>query len=343
MVSINYAFREISCKVVFYGPGMSGKTTNLQFIHAKAPKDATGELISLATDADRTLYFDFLPLDLGAIRGFTTKFQLYTVPGQVYYNATRKLVLRGVDGIVFVADSQRDKMQENVESLKNLQDNLAEYGYELDQIPFVMQYNKRDLPNVATLEELEAALNKTGLPYFEAVATTGEGVFDTLKHIAKMVLDRARRRPEEAPIEARMEAAPTVPSPPVEAPVETQTILAEETAAPVPEPETAPVTEPESVAAEGYTPGHVPLQEEPVAPSVPPPPSRMQTRHEKQEGFSGEKLSPVPAPPPPRRDFKPVRPMAQAVRKSTEQDGEPSIKLPERKKSFFSRLFKSEQ
>jgi signal recognition particle receptor subunit beta len=193
MVSINYAFKEIISKIVYYGPGLSGKTTNLQHVFKKVPKDTRGELISLATDADRTLYFDFLPVNVGKIRGFDIKFQLYTVPGQVYYNATRKLVLRGVDGLVFVADSQLDKMDENIESLKNLEENLAEYGYILKELPLVIQYNKRDLPKIATIEQLEQLLNPRGVPYFEAVATQGSGVFGTLKAISKLVIDKAKK------------------------------------------------------------------------------------------------------------------------------------------------------
>ena len=192
MVSINYSAREVCCKIVYYGPGLSGKTTNLQYIHSKVPTNTRGKLISLATEADRTLYFDFLPINIGTINGFQAKFQLYTVPGQVYYNATRKLVLRGVDGLVFVADSQADKMDENVESLANLQDNLVEYGYNLEELPLVLQYNKRDLPGVLTLDELNARLNPRGVPSFEASATLGKGVFDTLKLIIKLVLDRAK-------------------------------------------------------------------------------------------------------------------------------------------------------
>jgi len=194
MASINYAFKEISCKIVFYGPGLSGKTTNLQYVHQKIPPQTRGSLISLATDQDRTLYFDFLPVDIGKIHGFSTKFQLYTVPGQVYYNATRKLVLRGVDGLVFVADSQKSKMDENIESFQNLVENLSEYGYNIDKIPLVFQYNKRDLPNISSVEEIEKALNPKGLPRFEAVATKGIGVFDALKCISKLVLDQAKRR-----------------------------------------------------------------------------------------------------------------------------------------------------
>jgi len=192
MVSINYSSREVCCKIVFYGPGLSGKTTNLQYVHSKVPHNSRGKLISLATEADRTLYFDFLPINIGSINGFTAKFQLYTVPGQVYYNATRKLVLRGVDGIVFVADSQVDKMDENIESLLNLEDNLVEYGYSIEEIPVVIQYNKRDLPNVLSVEQLNGQLNKRGWPTFEASATIGNGVFDTLKLIIKLVLDKAK-------------------------------------------------------------------------------------------------------------------------------------------------------
>ena len=196
MVSINYAFKEISCKIIYYGPGMSGKTSNLQYVHKKIPNTSKGELISLATDTDRTLYFDFLPLNIGEIHGFSTKFQLYTVPGQVFYNATRKLVLRGVDGLVFVADSQRSKIDENIESLNNLIENLNEYGYVLGNLPMVFQYNKRDLLEIFEIEELENILNPRKLPYFEAVAIKGEGVFDTLKCIIKQVLDKAKGKPE---------------------------------------------------------------------------------------------------------------------------------------------------
>ncbi len=192
MVSINYSSREVCCKIVYYGPGLSGKTTNLQYIHSKVPQTTRGNLISLATEADRTLYFDFLPINIGNINGLAAKFQLYTVPGQVYYNATRKLVLRGVDGLVFVADSQPDKMAENIESLTNLEENLREYGYDIDELAMVIQYNKRDLPGIMTVEELEARLNRRGWPYFEASATIGNGVFDTLKLIIKIVLDKAK-------------------------------------------------------------------------------------------------------------------------------------------------------
>lgn len=189
MVSINYASKEICCKIVYYGPGLSGKTTNLQYVHQKIPPQTRGELISLATDQDRTLYFDFLPVDIGKINGFSIKFQLYTVPGQVYYNATRKLVLRGVDGLVFVADSQKSKMDENIESCQDLVENLKEYGYQNEKLPLVFQYNKRDLSDISSVDDLERILNPKGLPHFEGVATQGMGVFDTLKCISKLVLD----------------------------------------------------------------------------------------------------------------------------------------------------------
>lgn len=192
MVSINFATREVTCKIVYYGPGLSGKTTNLIYVHEKVPSSTKGKLISLATEADRTLYFDFLPINIGQINGFMAKFQLYTVPGQVYYNATRKLVLRGVDGLVFVADSQVDKMDENIESLTNLKENLTEYGYDYKDMPIVIQYNKRDLPGALPVEELNAKLNNNNWKFFEAEAVTGTGVFDTLKMIIKLVLAKAQ-------------------------------------------------------------------------------------------------------------------------------------------------------
>lgn len=221
MSMINYASREINCKIVYYGPGLGGKTTNLEFVYGKVSPDTRGKLISLATETERTLFFDFLPVDLGTIRGFRTRFHLYTVPGQVYYNASRKLILKGVDGVVFVADSQRDRAEANLESMQNLYDNMAAYGYDLTRMPFVIQYNKRDLPNAAPLGELQEMLNPgwevletsrqrplvnpfrqgemlvsqlpTGewverAPEFEAVAVSGDGVFDTLKAVSKLVL-----------------------------------------------------------------------------------------------------------------------------------------------------------
>ena len=220
MSMINYASREINCKIVYYGPGLGGKTTNLEFVFNKVSPGSRGKLISLATETERTLFFDFLPVDLGTIRGFKTRFHLYTVPGQVYYNASRKLILKGVDGVVFVADSQVERMEANIEAMQNLYDNMAQHGYNLPAIPFLIQYNKRDLPNAAPLRDLQAALNP-GWPvddpakqrvtpdpyhegeslteqqdgqwieraqYFEAVAMNGDGVFDTLRAVSKLVL-----------------------------------------------------------------------------------------------------------------------------------------------------------
>ncbi len=193
MSFINYAAREINCKVVYYGPGLCGKTTNLQYIYSKTNPDLKGKMISLATETERTLFFDFLPLALGEIRGFKTRFHLYTVPGQVFYDASRKLILKGVDGVVFVADSQIERMEANLESVDNLKINLREQGYELDKLPFVIQYNKRDLPNAAPLEELRRQLNPMGVPDFEASAQSGEGVFETLKAVAKSVLSDLKK------------------------------------------------------------------------------------------------------------------------------------------------------
>ncbi|HYR07647.1 MAG TPA: GTPase domain-containing protein [Longimicrobium sp.] len=194
MSLVNYSTREITSKIVYYGPGRSGKTTNLQYIHGQVPEDRRGRMVSLATETDRTLFFDFLPLDLGTISGFQTRFQLYTVPGQVYYDATRKLVLQGADGVVFVADSQRAQRDENVESFRNLQVNLLEQGVDPRTIPIVLQYNKRDLPDVMDLEEMDDLLNYRDLPRFEAQALGGIGVFDTLKGISELVLRRLSQR-----------------------------------------------------------------------------------------------------------------------------------------------------
>jgi mutual gliding-motility protein MglA len=193
MSFINYSSREINCKIVYYGPGLCGKTTNLQYVYAKTNPDAKGKMISLATETERTLFFDFLPLSLGEIRGFKTRFHLYTVPGQVFYDASRKLILKGVDGVVFVADSQIERMEANLESVENLRVNLGEQGYDLDKIPYVVQYNKRDLPNVATVDELRRFINPRNVPEYQAVAPTGVGVFDTLKAVAKLVLTELKR------------------------------------------------------------------------------------------------------------------------------------------------------
>jgi signal recognition particle receptor subunit beta len=185
---INFAAREINCKIVYYGPGLGGKTTNLQYVFDKTSDKQKGKMISLATETDRTLFFDFLPLDLGTVRGFKTRFHLYTVPGQVFYDASRKLILRGVDGVVFVADSQAERMDANVEALDNLQENMKEHGYDFFKVPYVLQLNKRDLPNAMKVDTLKKDLVRRGEPVFESVACQGSGVFETLKEVARQVL-----------------------------------------------------------------------------------------------------------------------------------------------------------
>ncbi|MEO8434895.1 MAG: GTPase domain-containing protein [Pyrinomonadaceae bacterium] len=193
MTFINYASREINCKIVYYGPGLCGKTTNLQYIFDTTAPGAKGKMISLATETDRTLFFDFMPLELGTVRGFKTRFHLYTVPGQVFYDASRKLILKGVDGVVFVADSQEERMDANIESLYNLEENLRSQGYELMKLPYALQLNKRDLPNIVSVADMAAELQRKGEPLVEAVAASGTGVFDTLKAVAKQVLTELRK------------------------------------------------------------------------------------------------------------------------------------------------------
>jgi hypothetical protein len=194
MTFINYAAREINCKLVYYGPGLGGKTTNLQYVYAKTNPNAKGKLISLATETDRTLFFDFLPLELGNIRGFRTRFHLYTVPGQVFYDASRKLILKGADGVVFVADSQDARRDANIEAVRNLQDNLRAQGIDLAQVPYVLQFNKRDLPGAMSVEEMTRDLRTGNEAVFEAVATTGVGVFETLKAVARLVLVQLKKQ-----------------------------------------------------------------------------------------------------------------------------------------------------
>ena len=194
MSFINYAAREINCKLVYYGPGLCGKTTNLQHIYKKVDPGTKGKLISLATESERTLFFDFLPLELGTIRGFKTRFHLYTVPGQIFYEASRRLILKGADGVVFVADSQLERMEANIQSLADMQQHLADQGIGPDKIPLVIQYNKRDLKNAVPIDELQKTLNPRNLPRFEAVASQGIGVFETLKAIAKVVMQELQKK-----------------------------------------------------------------------------------------------------------------------------------------------------
>ena len=262
MVQINFSLKEVNCKVVYYGPGLSGKTTNLEVVHSKAPDTSVGELTSIATEGDRTLFFDFLPLNLGQVAGMKTKFQIYTVPGQVYYNSTRKLVLQGADGIVFVADSKRGKMEENIESLENLKENLIEFGLDINTMPIVLQYNKRDLPEVYTIDELQQALNHWNAPYFEAVARDGTGVFPTLKKLAGEVLESLNRqhggpttgaRPAPTPAAMGGPASPASIAPAADYGGGTATAIAEP---PTQQPQYAP----QQMAAQHATPMQAPMQ-----------------------------------------------------------------------------------
>ena len=366
MVSINYSSREVCCKIVYYGPGLSGKTTNLQYVHAKVPKTTRGDLISLATEADRTLYFDFLPINIGTINGFAAKFQLYTVPGQVYYNATRKLVLRGVDGVVFVADSQPDKMEENIESLTNLQDNLEEYGYNVHELPMVIQYNKRDLPGVLPVEELNARLNQDGWPHFEASATIGNGVFDTLKLIIKLVLDKAKRTsvPKAKPIPSEAVTVGTgsrptptetglgVPAAPVpqagldeKAQYQSSTTAVAEETEPAPEPETGPATATTTPASPQTTPEEAPATDDQAG--YRPYPG------DQQPQGGPKKISPTafsPAPTQEQEGQAPIEKKAMQAEGSPTASGRavslrPTMAPPQklrtqtRKRGFFKRLF----
>jgi mutual gliding-motility protein MglA len=235
MVFFNYSTMQMTAKVVYYGPGLCGKTTNLQYIYSHTAGDSRGEMVSLETESDRTLFFDLLPIDVGTIGGFNTRIQLYTVPGQVFYNTTRKLVLKGVDGVVFVADSQRPMLKANADSLRNLEENLAELGLTFETLPIVLQYNKRDLPDVISVEELDRSLNPRKWPTFEASAASGLGVFDTLKGISKLTLVSLKRkltriepparpagtRPAGLPVSVAPTAPPAVPLRPVASPPRT--------------------------------------------------------------------------------------------------------------------------
>jgi signal recognition particle receptor subunit beta len=226
VVVVSYSGKEINAKLVYYGAGLSGKTTNLEAIYEAVPDTSRGKMVSMKTQSDRTLFFDLLPLDLGEIMGFKTRFLLYTVPGQVFYNATRKLVLKGADALVFVADSEVGKMEENKESLANLRTNLAEYGLTLDSIPWVIQYNKRDLPNVYTVDELNAELNPGGAPFFEAVASEGRGVFETFRGVSHLLMEKVTRDLRRSPSTGSRGGSPSSeepapvqhPAPPAQAP-----------------------------------------------------------------------------------------------------------------------------
>lgn len=275
MVFFNYSTMQMAAKVVYYGPGLCGKTTNLHFIYGHTTSDSRGEMVSLETETDRTLFFDLLPIDVGSIAGFNTRIQLYTVPGQVFYNTTRKLVLKGVDGVVFVADSQRPMLQANVEAFRNLEENLAEMGLTVDTLPIVLQYNKRDLPDILSVEELNESLNRGNWPHVEACAVSGVGVFETLKEISRVTLLSLKKRlsrPEtQAPV--RPPAPPRPPVQPAAAPTPPPPVAA----APPPRPAAAPPPRPVS-AAHPVVPQPAPPPAPPAAPprlatpAAPPPP-----------------------------------------------------------------------
>jgi signal recognition particle receptor subunit beta len=243
MVFFNHSTMQMAAKIVYYGPGLCGKTTNLQHIYSHTSRDSRGEMVSLETDTDRTLFFDLLPIEVGTIQGFSTRIQLYTVPGQVFYNTTRKLVLKGVDGVVFVADSQRPMQQANRESFANLEENLREIGLTADELPLVLQYNKRDLKDICTVEEIDRALNRGGWPAYEAAAIHGQGVFETLRAISKLTLLSLKRRLGAAATGGLAKARPQAPAPPAQpAPARSATPVR-----PVPTPGPAPSPAPPSV------------------------------------------------------------------------------------------------
>src|SRR6185503_8581690 len=268
MVFFNYSTMQMAAKVVYYGPGLCGKTTNLQYIYSRTAKESRGEMVSLETETDRTLFFDLLPIDVGSIAGFATRIQLYTVPGQVFYNTTRKLVLKGVDGVVFVADSQRPMLQANIDSFRNLEENFQEMGLSMDNIPLVLQYNKRDLHDIASVEELNQALNRGNWPHFEASALTGTGVFETLKGISKLTLLSLKKRLSK---DAPRPGVVTRPTPPVARPAPAPP--------PQPQPEPAAVGTGAGRAASGVhspaaaaaTAAAAPATAAPVAPPAPAP------------------------------------------------------------------------
>src|SRR5579862_3547486 len=289
MVQINFARREVNCKIVFYGPGLSGKTTNLEIIHKKVPDTARGNLTSIATEQDRTLFFDFMPLDLGQVAGMKTKLFLYTVPGQVYYDSTRKLVLQGADGVAFIADSDPNRMNDNLESFKNLERNLKDYGVDIRKLPVVIQYNKRDLPGALSVAELNAKMNAIGAPVFEAVAVKGEGVMQTLKGISKLVVDRLNE--EYAPVKSAASAPAAV-------------------AAPAARPATAqPPPRPPSGVTPAPAPAARPAPPPPPAarPAPPPPPAR--------PAPPVPAARPAPPPPAPRPIAPPPAPVPAAAEK----------------------------
>jgi mutual gliding-motility protein MglA len=274
MVFFNYSTMQMAAKVVYYGPGLCGKTTNLHFIYGHTAQESRGEMVSLETETDRTLFFDLLPIDVGSIAGFNTRIQLYTVPGQVFYNTTRKLVLKGVDGVVFVADSQRAMLQTNVESFRNLEENLAEMGLSSETLPLVLQFNKRDLADICTVEEMNAALNRHNWPWFESSAVTGVGVFETLKGISRqtlMALKKRLGRSEPAPAPAARPAPPAAPRP-VTAPPSPAPLPPRPAAVPAPSPQ---LSQPSQSSQSGsYPQVPPPVAPPPAVAAIPAPPPR---------------------------------------------------------------------
>ena len=330
MVFFNYSTMQMAAKVVYYGPGLCGKTTNLHYIYKHTAGDSRGEMVSLETETDRTLFFDLLPIDVGTIAGFSTRIQLYTVPGQVFYNTTRKLVLKGVDGVVFVADSQRAMLQANQESFRNLEENLAEMGLSSDSLPLVLQYNKRDLPDICTVDEMNRSLNRNGWLHFESAAPLGQGVFETLKGISKLTLMSLKKRlgrPGEAQAPAAgRPAPPPLPKPVVPPSAAAQAPPAQPVSPPVPPPAVARPLPPPAVSASPSAPAVPPLPRPapPPAAAAPPPhpatPSKVGsttgTRRtvdvlSELEKIRREAAAPSrPSPAPPPRVAEPTRPAA---------------------------------
>jgi len=327
MAVFNYQKKEIDAKIVYYGPGISGKTTNLQHIHQHLKPEQRGKMVSLATDEERTLFFDFLPIELECVRGFRTRFHLYTVPGQVYYGATRRAVLTGADGIIFVADSQRDRLEDNLISFKDLEENLHYYGRKIETIPMIMQYNKRDLPNVLSLEDLDSKINRLNVPHFESVAILGKGVFETLTMMCRMVLKT---------LEDGAESRKPSPQPPVAPPeFAGQRPAAEKKpspAGPIPKPASAPPAA--GLRLEGSAPRSAPPRSEPIRLADKPPAPEKPLASPEPGGPSGIALGKRPAGGPPHFDPLPPPKRGQVVTPQVEED-----KKKGNGKSFFSRMF----
>jgi mutual gliding-motility protein MglA len=335
MVLFNYSTRELTAKIVYYGPGLCGKTTNLQFIHENLPGEVKGKMLSLATKTDRTLFFDFLPIDLGEIRGMKTRVQLYTVPGQVFYNETRKLVLKGADGIVFVADSQETMLGANIESFKNLEENLKAHGMKLAEMPHVIQFNKRDLPKLAAIEDLNAAVNKYNGPFYESVATTGIGVQDTLKAIVKLVLLHLTKKYDPKSMPAADRTIP-ISSPVAKAATAAAPAPATKAATKAAKPAPAPAPAPAVAKAEPAAPRRSKSSPPPPSPA-PPPPAPVPVAAEPLPTFNEDEIdglvgdvaemeAPI-APAPPARSPVPVPVAAAPV--STDEDGAIWLGAPE--------------